>query len=443
MTKNERTKGKGLEGYFQLKKNGTTVKTEILAGLTTFLTMAYVLGTIPNILSATGMNTGAILTSMILLIIGASVAMGLVTNRPFALAPGLGSVAIVSGMVAHEGLTVEITGAIIVISGLLFILISYLGLRDKVVNAIPKSLKQSVSAGVGLFIAMLGARNAGIIVAQEGRNRLAFGDLTAPSVILCLIGFILILVLRQLRVPGYMIIAILITTVIGIPMGLTTIPDKWFSLPENPFTYFGKLDFVGALDVAYIPFLIALFVPDFFSTLGTALGVGGKAGFLDKDGNLPGIDRVFKVDATATVIGGLFVMPCMTTYLESSAGVEAGGKTGLTSISTSFFFALTLLFTPIALMIPGAATAPALIIIGVGMLSAMAKIDYDDYTEAFPAFMCVAFTVFANNIANGICVAIPTYVILKLANREYKDISPSMYVLCAVCFLYFASIIMK
>ncbi len=164
---------------------------------------------------------------------------------------------------------------------------------------------------------------------------------------------------------------------------------------------------------------------------------------MDDDGNLPGIDRVFKVDATATVIGGLFVMPCMTTYLESSAGVEAGGKTGLTSISTSFFFALTLLFTPIALMIPGAATAPALIIIGVGMLSAMAKFDYDDYTEAFPAFMCVAFTVFANNIANGICVAIPTYVILKLANREYKEISPSMYVLCAVCFLYFASIIMK
>ena len=443
MTKKEQTKEKGLSGFFQLKQHGTTVKTEILAGLTTFLTMAYVLGTIPNMMSATGMVPGAILTSMILLIIVTSVAMGIVTNRPFALAPGLGSVAIVSGMVAHEGLTLEVTSAIIIISGVLFLLISYLGLRDKVVNAIPRSLKQSVSAGVGLFIAMLGARNAGLIIAQEGRNRLTFGDLTAPSVVLCLIGFIMILVFRQLRIQGYMIIAILLATIIGIPMGLTTLPDKWFVLPENPFTHLGKMDFVGALNVAYIPFLIALFVPDFFSTLGTALGVGGKAGFLDENGNLPGIDRVFKVDATATVLGGFFVMPCMTTYLESSAGVEAGGKTGLTSISTSFFFALTLLFTPVALMIPSAATAPALIIIGVGMLNSMAKIDYNDYTESFPAFLCIAFTVFANNIANGICVAIPTYVILKIAKGDFKKIPVSMYVLCVVCFLYFASIIMK
>lgn len=443
MTKEKQSKGKGLEDFFQLQQHGTTVKTEILAGLTTFLTMAYVLGTIPNMMSATGMVPGAILTSMILLIIVTSVAMGLVTNRPFALAPGLGSVAIVSGMVAHEGVTLEITSAIIIISGVIFLLISYLGLRDKVVNAIPKSLKQSVSAGVGLFIAMLGARNAGLIIAQEGRNRLTFGDLTAPSVVLCLIGFILILVFRQLRVQGYMIVAILLATIIGIPMGLTTLPEKWFVLPENPCTHLGKMDFVGALNVAYIPFLIALFVPDFFSTLGTALGVGGKAGFLDENGNLPDIDRVFKVDATATVLGGFFGMPCVTTYLESSAGVEAGGKTGLTSISTAFFFALTLLFTPIALMIPGAATAPALIIIGVGMLNSMSKIDYDDYTESFPAFLCIAFTVFANNIANGICVAIPTYVILKLAKGDFKKIPLSMYVLCGVCFLYFASIIMK
>lgn len=443
MTETKQKKEGRLASFFKLKQHGSNVKTEILAGLTTFLTMAYVLGTVPNIMSEMGLATGAVLTSMILLIIVTSVAMGIVTNRPFALAPGLGSVAIVSGMVAHEGLSIGVTGAIIVISGVLFLLISYLGIRDKVVNAIPRSLKQSISAGVGLFIALLGARNADLIVAQEGRNRLSFGDLTTPSVLLCLIGFILILVFRQLKVPGYMIIAILITTIIGIPMGLTTLPEKWFTLPQNPFTHFAQLDFAGAMNVAYIPFLIALFIPDFFSTLGTALGVGGKAGFLDENGNLPGIDRVFKVDAAATVVGGLFVMPCMTTYLESSAGVEVGGKTGLTAVVTSGFFALTLLFTPVALMIPKAATAPALIIIGIGMLSSMAKIDYSDYTEAFPAFMCVAFTIFANNIANGICVAIPTYVILKIANREIKKIPASMFVLTAVCILYFVSIILK
>jgi len=238
-----------------------------------------------------------------------------------------------------------------------------------------------------------------------------------------------------------MIISILATTLIGIPMGLTQIPESFFILPSNPFQQFMKVDFLGAIRFAYIPFLIALFIPDFFSTFGTALGVGGKAGFLDEEGNLPGIDKVFKVDAISTVLGSLFCMPCMTTYLESSAGVEAGGKTGLTVLSTSACFALALLLTPIALMIPTEATAPALIIIGVGMLSAMSKVNYNDFTEYFPAFICIAFTIFANNIANGICVAIPVYVILKIASKKIQEIPASMYVLTVVCALYFYTLI--
>lgn len=430
-----------LDRKFQLTENNTTIRTELLAGITTFVTMAYVLGTVPNIMAEAGLDRGVMLAAMIMLIIVTTVAMALVTNRPFALAPGLGSVAIVSGMIVNDGISPEITAGVIFWSGVIFIVISYIGLRDAVVSAIPPSLKHAVSAGVGLFIALLGCKNAGLIVAVEGRNNLAFGQLNSASVLLAVIGFLLILVTKQMRIPGYMIFSILITTVIGIPLGLTQMPTSFFMMPSSPFGQFMKIDFLGALQFAYLPFLIALFVPDFFSTFGTALGVGAKAGFLDKKGNLPGIDKVFKVDAIATSVGALFCVPCMTTYLESSAGVEVGGKTGLTPIATSICFAFTLLLTPFALMIPAAATAPALIIIGVGMLNSMRNINYDDFTEAFPAFICIAFTIFANNIANGICVALPVYVILKLAAGKIKEVPKVMYVLLGVCVLYFYSII--
>ncbi|MDY3618062.1 NCS2 family permease [Agathobaculum sp.] len=430
-----------LEKRFHLSEYNTNARTEVLAGVTTFVTMAYVLGTIPNMMGNAGLDRGVILTSMILLIILTTVVMAFVTNRPFALAPGLGSVGIVVGMMANDGVSPAVTAGVIFWSGIIFMLISYVGLRDAVVKAIPPSLKHAVSAGIGLFIALLGCKNAKLIVAVEGKNNLGWGELASPAVILAFIGFILILVTKTLKVPGYMIVSILITTLIGIPMGITKLPETLLMAPGNPLGNFLNMDILGALRFAYIPFLIALFVPDFFSTFGTAIGVGGKAGYLDKDGNLPGIDKVFKVDAVSTVVGSAFCMPCMTTYLESSAGVEAGGKTGLTAVSTAVCFAFTLLLTPIALMIPSAATAPALIIIGVGMMSALKNIDFSDYTESFPAFLCVAFTIFANNIANGICVALPIYLLLKLASGRIREIPKVMYVLIAVCLLYFWTIL--
>lgn len=376
-----------LQKQFKLSEYNTDIRTEFLAGLTTFITMAYILATIPNMMSGAGFDKHVILTIMILLIILTSCAMAFYTNRPFALAPGLGSV------------------------------------------------------GIGIFIALIGAKNCGLIVANETKNCLSFGDLSSPTVCLAVIGFILLLIIKVLNVPGGMILAILATTVIGIPFGITKIPESFFSVPAGIGEQFLKADFIGALNFAYIPFLIALFIPDFFSTFGTVLGVGAKAGYLDKDGNLPGIDKCFQVDALATSFGALFGMPSMTTYLESSAGVEAGGKTGLTVIFTSLFFGLSLFFAPIALMIPSAATGPVLIFIGVNMLSAMRNIDYSDLTECFPAFLCIAFTIFANNIANGICVAIPTYVIMKIAAGKIRKIKPVMYILVAVCLLYFYSII--
>lgn len=432
---------KWLEKQFQLSSYGTNVKTELLAGLTTFVTMAYVLATVPSLLGNAGLDRDVMFTAMILLIILTTCAMAFYTNRPFALAPGLGSVGIVASMISNEGISAPVAAGVIFWSGVLFILISFLGLREAVVRTIPVSLKQAVSAGIGLFIALLGAKNCGLIVADADKNNLAFGDLASPSVIVAVIGFIILLVIRTRNVPGGMILAILITTVIGIPFGVTELPSSPFSLPAGIGSQFMNIDFIGALDFAYIPFLIALFIPDFFSTFGTVLGVGAKAGYLDEDGNLPGIDKCFKVDAIATSFGALFGMPSMTTYLESSAGVEAGGKTGLTVIFTSIFFALSLFLSPLALIIPSAATGPILIFIGINMLSSMSKIHYEDLTEAVPAFICIAFTIFANNIANGICAAIPAYFIMKIAAGKVKELSPVMYIMVAVCLLYFYTLI--
>lgn len=430
-----------LEKQFHLGEYQTSIKTELLAGFATFITMAYVLATVPNMMGNAGLDRNVMLTAMIILIIGTSLAMALYTNRPFALAPGLGSVSIVAGMIANENISPEIAAGVIFWSGILFCIISFFGLREAVVKVIPLSLKQAVSAGVGLFIALIGAKGCGLVVANEAKNSLGFGNLASPEVILACIGFVLILFTKVKNVPGGMIIAILATTIIGIPMGITKVPDHFISLPVSPFSQFLRIDLVGALDFAYIPFLIALFVPDFFSTFGTVLGVGAKAGYLDEEGNLPGIDKCFKVDAVSTVVGSLFGMPSMTTYLESSVGVEAGGKTGLTTVGTCIAFAFTLLFTPLALMIPSAATAPALMVIGIGMLSSMKNIKYEDFTEAFPAFICVAFTLFGNNIANGICIAIPVYLIMKLIAGKRKEISYVLYILTAVCLLYFYAIV--
>lgn len=429
-----------LEKQFHLSAYNTTVKKELLAGVTTFVTMAYVLATVPNMLGNAGLDKHVMMTAMVLLIVLTSCAMALYTNRPFALAPGLGSVGIVASMISNEGISPEIAAGVIFWSGILFILISFLGLREAVVRVIPVSLKHAVSAGIGMFIALLGAKSCGLIVAAEKKNNLTFGDLTSPEVLVCLIGFIIMLIMKVKNVSGGMIITIILTTLIGIPFGVTKMPESFVSMPAGLTEQFLRIDFAGALDFAYIPFLIALFVPDFFSTFGTVLGVGAKAGYLDKGGNLPGIDKCFKVDAVATSFGALFGMPSMTTYLESSAGVEAGGKTGLTVVFTSICFALALFFAPLALVIPSAATAPVLVFIGVNMLSGMKHVDYSDITEYFPAFLCVTFTIFANNIANGICVALPAYVILKYASGKRKEISPVMYVLVAVCILYFCTL---
>lgn len=427
-----------LEKQFKLRESGTDVKTEILAGITTFATMAYVLATVPSIMEKAGFGKSGVLTMVIILCALTSTAMGIVTNRPFVLGPGLGSVAVFAvSMLNGEGISPAVATGVIFWEGILFVIISFIGLRDIIVKLIPLSIKISISAGIGLFIALLGFRNAGIIVANAKKNVLAFGDLTSPAAILTVIGLIILLIFEIKRIKGGVILAILLTTAIGIPLGVTKLPITLFQLPGNPTDMIFNIDIMGALNIKYVPFLFALFIPDFFSTFGTVIGVGAKAGLLDKDGNLPGIEKCFYVDSISTVAGSLFCMPCMTTYLESASGVEAGGKTGLTAVSTSIMFLLMFLITPLALMIPSAATAPTLILMGVKMLGGMRNINYDDQTECIPAFLSVALTIFTNNVANGISAAIIVYVILKLANGKYKEIPKTMYPFAAILCYYF------
>ncbi len=427
-----------LEKHFYLKKHGTDVKTEFIAGITTFATMAYVLAAVPAMMSSAGFDKASVLTMVILLCAVTSIAMGIVTNRPFVLGPGLGSVGVYAvTMIGIEKISPAVASGVIFWEGIIFVLISFIGLRDLIVKIIPQSIKISISAGIGLFIALLGFKNAGIIVANAKKNVLMFGDLTSPAAVLAIIGFIILLVFEIRRIKGGVILAIILTTLIGIPMGITQIPDTFFKIPGSPANMILNIDVMGALNPKFIPFLFALFIPDFFSTFGTVIGVGAKAGLLDKEGNLPGIEKCFYVDSLSTVLGSLFCIPCMTTYLESASGVEAGGKTGLTAIFTSLIFLLMFLITPLALMIPAAATAPALILIGIKMLSGMRNVNYDDRTESIPAFLSVALTIFTFNVANGISAAIIVYVLLKAASGRKREIPKAMYPFAALLCYYF------
>ena len=432
---------KNLEKKFKFLDNGTNLKTELIAGLTTFATMSYVLATIPNILEGAGLNRASILTALIIFIIICSVAMALYTNRPFALAPGLSSVAIIGTTLPQMNMPVEVAFGLVFLSGVIFVIISFVGIREIVVKAIPASVKISISAGIGLYISLIGLKMAGVIVANPKSNTLNLGDMTTAKSILFAIGFLLILVLEARKIKGSLILAILIVTIIGIPMGVTKVPTNLVNVPTGISDVSFKIDILGALKPEYFPWIFTFFVPDFFGTMGIILGIANRAGWLDKDGNMQDIDRCFKVDSLSTVAGSFFCMPVMTTYLESASGVEDGGRTGMTALVTSFFFALTLLFTPIALMVPGVATAPVLTIIGFQMLSSMKSVNYNDKTESLPAFIAVAMTIFTFNIATGLSLSVLSYIILKVFSGKGKEVPKAMYGLALVLIYYLYTLI--
>lgn len=419
-----------LERVFKLNEHKTDVKTEVIAGITTFMTMGYILAVNPGILSATGMDPGGVFTATALSAVIATLIMAFAANYPFALAPGMGLNAFFAfSVVLGMGHSWEFALTAVFLEGIIFILLSFVNAREAIVNAIPMNLKNAVSVGIGLFIAFIGFQGAGIIV-NDDAVLVALGDLTQPTAIVAILGIIITGILLYKKVKGAILIGILVSTVISIPLGVTQF-NGFVSLPPSLAPVAFKLRF-SAAEIFSLDMLVVLFTflfVDVFDTIGTLIGVASKADMLDKDGNLPRVKPALFADAVGTSVGALLGTSTVTTYVESAAGVAEGGRTGLTALTTSVLFALALFFAPIFGIIPGAATAPALIIVGLFMMSPIMKINLDDFTEAIPAFLTIIMMPLAYSIAEGIVFGMVSYTLLKTLTGKYKDVSIVMYIL--------------
>ena len=421
------------EKYFQLKANGTTMKTEIIAGITTFLTMAYILAVNPIILSAAGMDKGALFTATAVASIVGTMTMALLAKLPFAQAPGMGINAFFAFTVCGVmGYSWQFALTAILIEGVAFLIMNFFNVREVIVNAIPDTLKNAISAGIGLFIAFVGLQGSKIVVTDQ-TTFLTIGNITEGQALMAMIGLIITSVLLIKKVKGALLIGILATTIIGIPMGLTSF-EGIFSLPPNPSPLFFKFDFsqVFSWDMVIVVFTF-LFV-DVFDTVGTLIGVCKKANMLDENGQIPNVKKAFYADTIGTLSGAVFGTSTVTTYVESAAGVSEGGRTGMTALVTAGCFAIALLFAPLFLSIPAAATAPVLILVGLMMLSQVKEIDFEDYAESIPAFICIIAMPMMYSITEGIALGLILYVFLNVLSGKFKKVSASMYVL-ALLFL--------
>lgn len=426
-----------LDRFFKLSEHGTTVRTELIAGLTTFVTMAYILFVNPDILGNTGMDKNALFMATILAAAASTLIMGLVANWPFALAPGMGLNAFFAFTLVL-GMKVPWQTALgaVLISGVLALIVTVTGLRELMIKAIPASLKHAVGAGIGLFILLIGVKNAGIVVANEA-TIIAMGNVKTPSVMLAVIGLILTGALVARKVPGGILIGILATTVLGIPLGVTKMPDAFFSAPPSLAPTFMQIDFAGALKIGMIPVIFSMFFADLFDTIGTFVGVAGKAGLIDDQGNLKGGSKALAADSLGTIIGAIFGTSNTTTYVESAAGISAGGRTGLTAVTTAVLFLAAMFISPIALAIPGEATAPALIIVGIMMASSLLDINLNDFTEAFPAVLTAIMMPFTFSIATGLALGFVAYAALNVVVGKASRVHWMMYVLSAFFVYYF------
>lgn len=427
-----------LEKFFQLKENNTTVRTEILAGITTFMTMAYILAVNPGILSATGMDKNALFTATAIASVIATLVMALFAKLPFALAPGMGLNAFFAfTVVLGMGHSWQFALTAVFLEGIIFIILTAFNIRELIVNAIPMSMKHAVSAGIGLFIAFIGLQNAGVIVNNDA-VLVGLGNMGSASVILALCGVVLTGVLLALKVKGALLIGIFVITVAGIPFSVTHLPESSLvTLPPSIAPIFMKFEFkeIFTLDMLIVLFTF-LFV-DMFDTVGTLVGVSDKAGMLDKQGRVPRVKQALFADAIGTTAGAMLGTSTVTTYVESAAGVAEGGKTGLTSLSVAGMFVIALFFAPVFTMVPGAATAPALVLVGFFMMSPILKINFDDYTESIPAFLTIIMMPLTYSIAEGIVFGMLSYVLLKVLTGKQKDLTVVMVVLAALFILKF------
>ncbi len=425
-----------LKRLFGLDSSTTTVKTEIIAGITTFLTMAYILAVNPNILSVTGMDKGALFTTTVLAAFIPTLMMGLYAKLPFALAPCMGLNAFFAYTVCLTmGYSWQFALTAVLIEGLIFILLTVTNLREKIVHALPKSLRESISVGIGLFIAFIGLQNAGLIVRSDA-TLVTLGDIGTPTAILSILGLVITSILLVKRVKGALLIGIVLTALIGVPMGVTKF-GGFVSAPPSIEPIFCKFEWANILSKDMFIVVFTLLFIDLFDTIGTLIGVSAKANMLDKEGNPIRMRQAFMCDAIGTTAGAFLGTSTVGTYVESAAGVSEGGRSGLTATVTALCFLLCLFFAPFFLSLPSAATAPVLVLVGVMMMSGVSKIDFSNYLEAIPSFLCIIMMPLAYSISDGIIFGVLSYVLIHLGSGNYRKVSISTYILAALFLLKF------
>lgn len=420
-----------LEKLFQLKAHGTNVRTEVLAGVTTFLTMAYIIFVNPMMMADAGIDPGAAFVATCLAAALGSLIMGAWANYPIALAPGMGLNAFFSyTVVGSMGYSWQVALGAVFISGLLFFMLSIFRIREWIINSIPMPLRSAIAAGIGLFLALIALKSAGIVV-DNPATLVGAGDMTQPGPLLAALGFMLIVALAYRRVTGAVMIGILVITGISLLFGLTQ-ATGFVSAPPSLAPTFLELDIRGALDVGLVAVIFAFLFVDLFDTSGTLIGVAQKADLVDRDGKLPRLGRALMADSTATMFGSLLGTSTTTSYVESAAGTAVGGRTGLTACVVAALFLLSLFLSPLAGAVPAFATAPALFFVAVLMTSGLVQVNWEDLTEAAPVVVTALMMPLTFSIANGIALGFITWTAIKLLSGRWRDLNPSLYVLSAL-----------
>ncbi len=426
-----------LEHYFGLREHGTTVRTELVAGLTTFLTMAYIIFVNPSILGEAGMDKGAVFVATCIASAIGTLVMALYANYPLALAPGMGLNAYFTfGVVKGMHYSWEVALGAVLISGILFLILSVMRIREWIVDAIPQSQKLAISAGVGLFLAIIALHNAGIVVGSP-ETMVTLGNVKAPSTLLAVAGFLVMVALDRRRVPGAIILSILGTTALGVILDVSGFAGV-LSPPPSLAPTFLKLDLGGALDIGLVSIIFAFFFVDLFDNTGTLVGVAHRAGLIGSDGKIPRLGRVFIADSTATMVGAVLGTSTVTSYIESAAGVRAGGRTGLVGVVVAVLFLLSLFFAPLAQTVPAYATAPALLFVACLMARGLAEVDWEDGTEYAPAVVTAIAMPLTFSIANGIAFGFIAYAAIKLLAGRFSEARPAVLVLGVLFIVKFA-----
>ncbi|EEQ49564.1 NCS2 family permease [Selenomonas flueggei] len=427
-----------VERFFKVREKGSTVRTELLAGVTTFIAMAYILFVNPNILADAGIPKEAAIASTIWIAALASLAMGVFANYPVALAPGMGLNAFFAYYVCGVlGLHWTVALGAVFFSGVLFLILTVGGIRQAIINAVPRDLKLAISVGIGLFIAFIGLKGTGLIV-ENSATYVSLGHVTAPTTLLSLFGLLFTAALMARNVHGSILIGIFVTTLLAMALGMTPAPQGITdvvstSLPHMGET-FGQLDLVGAWHYGLISIIFTFTVVELFDNMGTLIGLTTKAKMIRPDGHIENIDKALTTDAVGTMVSAVFGTSTVTSYIESAAGITAGGRTGLTAVAAGVLFLAALLFTPLIGLVPAFATAPALILVGALLMSEVGKIDFSDFTNALPAFLTIIMMPLTSSIANGFAFGFISYTIMKLFAGQYKKVSWIMY-LVSIAFL--------